>query len=432
MCLTPVPFRLRQVWTVFILSGVLILPLAIVGCGQGTGTLGAVAQPSPTATASATPTPVIGTMRVSDPAVAAELSFAFVRDNDVWVSWQGNAPRQLTHFGLGNQSLDWGLIWSPDHTKLLAVAAASPITAATARGWILAMPGGAATALPSGANVSLGCLTACTWMVDRYIAYFNDAANPPPRFTYLKLYDTQTQRDLSTALDTIGIPEHQYQPIGTDIYFADFRHASSSGLQTYLGVISRFDLASNTITTAFTVPGPAIEQAIPDGGFDLSADGSKIVAWGTSTDCPSAHCAFYQDRPGPVIPILPAPGARGASYIPASISPDGAHVATFVDDSSGTTSQIVQQALPSGHELTNTIPVVAGAAGYGEASILGWTQKYIVITASIDQYAGISSVSSPTGIFVAPLGSSQAAHLVETVQGPPTYREPLVFAPVGG
>lgn len=425
----PRPARHSRWWrTVRVLApvaAVLLLFIYVLHMGLGLPGRGSasksatvpVTQPSRTATAIASPTatPVVGTMRVSDPAVAAELSFAFVRDNDLWVSWQGSAPRQVTHFGLGNQSLDWRLVWSADHTKLLAVAASSPITAATVRGWILAMPGGAATALPlpAGANVSLGCMNACAWMADRYIVYHNEAANSSPHATYLKLYDTQTQRDLSTALDTIEMTG--YQPIGTDIYFVDYRMSESP--MPGPTVISRFDLASNTITIAFTVPVSLVMGGLPAGGFDLSADASKIVAWGTlnaSTDCPSAPChAFYQDRSGTATPIL---HSLSSSYAPVSISSNGAYAAALVGDISGATSQIVQQPLPSGHELTNAL----AATG---ATIFGWTHGHIIITAE-SQDASVTG--STTRVYAAPVGSSQAAHLVETVQGS------VWFAPMGG
>jgi hypothetical protein len=102
----------------------IFLSIALTGCGSGAGTGTTIsttsAAPTPTAqpTASATPLP--------QAPIAAHLTYAYVSNNDVWLSIDGAPARQITHLSLTGTYI-WNLVVSPDHTIILAVGEATGI-----------------------------------------------------------------------------------------------------------------------------------------------------------------------------------------------------------------------------------------------------------------------------------------------------------------
>jgi hypothetical protein len=72
--------------------------------------------------------------------------------------------------------------------------------------------------------------------------------------------------------------------------------------------------------------------------------------------------------------------------------------------------------MPVGSELTNALP--------GGDSILGWTTQQpgvVVVKYQVDARQNVIG----TAIYYAPVGTNQAAHLVETVQGRATFAPPV-------
>ena len=94
----------------------LLVALVLAGCGHTTASA-RTSQATPTITAPpATPSPLVTPtptvpLVVSNAQVAQVVSFAYVRNNDVWVSLQKTQPRQVTHLGLDPQDpLGWQLL----------------------------------------------------------------------------------------------------------------------------------------------------------------------------------------------------------------------------------------------------------------------------------------------------------------------------------
>ena len=113
-----------------------------------------------------------------------------------------------------------------------------------------------------------------SWLGDRYIVYM-DAARAGSHAQYYLLYDTQTQRTISSTLDNQLIAGWEVH--GTSLYFAPYIISLGSGVFVP-GEIRRFDLASNQITTVFTVTvGELVSQGISSANWNISADGRKIV-----------------------------------------------------------------------------------------------------------------------------------------------------------
>ncbi|HLY30214.1 MAG TPA: hypothetical protein VKQ36_04250, partial [Ktedonobacterales bacterium] len=208
---------------------------------------------------------------MSDPAVADQLTFAFIQANDVWVSLRGAPPQQITHLGLGTQQLNWFLLWSEDQTRLLAVASNNPSSGtATSEAWIIGLPGKSVQSLPSSAVASACADHSCAWLEDRYIVHMN-TTRPGSHYLYYKIYDTQAQHDLSTGLDSQEITFWQVR--GSSVFFTPYDNEPTFAL----GAIKRFDFNSNQITTQFTLPGTMVAEGIPSGVWDLSADAREVV-----------------------------------------------------------------------------------------------------------------------------------------------------------
>lgn len=334
---------------------------------------------APAATLTATPSP--GAVTVSNPDIARQLSLAFVQANDVWVSVRGAAPRQVTHLNLSPQSLDWRLTWSADQTKLLATESNSVSSGTFAGGaWIISLPELSITPLPTLASLSGGCSISCGWLDDRYFVYA-DVAEAGSHARVYHVYDTHTQRPLSTSLDTQNITEWEVRR--GEVYFTPYLDSTGTG-RFVPGAIKRFDLASNQMSTAFTVSeGALVSDGISSARWDLSADGTRVVYYffgGALQDCPAGlQCkTMYQDTTGRVAAIFSS--YQAAAHVstqinaPLWIAPDGNAAAGFISASPTSIAPtppdtLVQQALPSGNGWRNALPTEDHP--YSD-QVLGW------------------------------------------------------------
>jgi hypothetical protein len=410
-------------------AAVLLLFLYVFGQNGGSGpthpgTPTASRGPSVTASATATTT-TSGPFQVADPTIANQLNIAYVQNNDVWIGLRGARPTQATHLGLTTpDSLMWRLVWSADESELLATANDDAHAATVApRAWIIATATKAVTALPqaTSANLGGGCEMTCSWLGDRYIAHANPTAAATHYLVY-QIYDTQTRRDLTTALDKL--PVVGLETRGAAIYFSPY--AVSPGPTP--GTISRFDLASNTITpSVFTAPGPLVSQGLPAANWDISSDGSSIVyefGFGLSTRCPSPPCyTYYQDRSGAVTALYPGYQSQAAAGTEALtnlvISPDGRTAAVLFGSSTPTpggvgavSEDILQQPVPDGAVSENAL-----TSGNSQGWITGWTTQTPGVMLEQPRYDSNGSPLSTT-LYFAPSGGSGNARLVESLALP--------------
>ncbi len=266
----------------------LLVALVLAGCGHTTASA-RTSQATPTITAPpATPSPLVTPtptvpLVVSDAQEAQAVSFAYVQNNDVWVSLHGAQPRQMTHVGLDPQAqLAWILIWSPDASQLLA--SESPFTS-QGQAWLISLSNGTVSPFPPL------CLGPCWWLGERYIVY---PAGGGTHYMQVQLYDIQQRRAVPTALDAQQVV-NDLETRESSVYFTPYPMSPPPTPQD--GLVKRFDLATNAITAAYTLPGPVIIEGIPlFGAWDLSADGSRLVAafGNPSTEhCPQSGCYTY-------------------------------------------------------------------------------------------------------------------------------------------
>jgi hypothetical protein len=397
-----------------IMQALLLLGVfALGGCNPGTASS---PTPTPTAPTTAQPfsttTPAPGTLRVRNSALASQLAFAFIQANDVWISLYGAPPQQVTHLGLGAQQLGWFLLWSPDQTKLFVDPINPASSAPVSEAWLISLPGDTVQALPPSAPVILSCADHdCAWLEDRYLVH-QDESRPGSHSFFFRLYDTQAERDLSTSLD--GQQATRMQVRGDSVYFTPYDLAPTS----IPGAIKRLDFTSDQITTQFMVPGPLVDEGIPSGSWELSADAREVVehfSVGISAHCPLTTCStFYQDMGGTIAVIFPsyqAPAVGGpALFDEPRIAPDGKNTASLIsgpDDG----YEVVQQALPSGKELLATLPAASAGQAY---QIAGWSaQPAGILIQQLPTGAGAPQLT--TSIYFVPLGEQGAAQLVETI-----------------
>ncbi len=400
----------------------LFVYVLITGPGSQLPRLAATATTS--ARVTTTVTAQTGIFSIADPAIARQLSFAFVRNNDVWESYHGAQPRQITHLSLSGQQLSWRLSWTPDQSKILAWAVSDLQPNQPAYAWSITTDDNNVTPLPSTLAQACGGGLTCFWLTDRYIVHF-DIARIGAHAQYLKLFDLQTGRDISTALDDEKVTEVEVR--GSALYYTPYTF--SSGPDTSPGMIWRFDVRTDTITRVFTVPGPLISQGLPAGTWDLSQNAHELVAWfgtGVTVHCPVSAChTYYQDTSGTTAAIL----TSQQSMDRLTISPDGEHAASTVAANAATIQQqasdysIVQQMLPSGTVQSTALPQTLGA----QYSVLGWTAdstSILVQQAQVDRQEN----TPPAALYAVTAGRYDAAHLVETLPS----GNALTFAPTDG
>jgi hypothetical protein len=188
-------------------------------------------------------------------------------------------------------------------------------------------------------------------------------------------------------------------------------------------------LSTNRIATQFTVPGPFVAGAIASGSWNLSADAGEVVEQfrrAVTAPCSLAACfTFYQDTRGAVAVIFPSyqslAGCGPALFDEPAIAPDGRNAASLISDSANS-YHVVQQALPSGHEVLTALPAVSAEQAY---QIVGWTaQPSGILVEQLPTGAGVPPRT--TSIYFLPLGEPEAVQLVEIIGaglvicGPPT------------
>src|SRR5262249_49542120 len=106
---------------------------------------------------------------------------------------------------------------------------------------------------------------------------------------------------------------------------------------TPLGVpeIDRFDVTTGSFSRAFRLPGPVVNDAGPDGGWSLSADGRRVVFLPAAptivdpfTPLPCAQGAYGRylaasGATGPVLPCRATDTLVARDYSAPQLSPDG-------------------------------------------------------------------------------------------------------------
>jgi hypothetical protein len=369
--------------------------------------------PTATMQPTATPQPVrAGAATTYDPRVASELAYAYAQGSDIFVSIGGGQPTHVLHVDLPSDpaqipSFAWGFAWSPDHSLLLVTAAGAFNTLHhTLYGaWVVTLPAGTVTILPKSSPIVDACAgIVCLWVGNRFVLYQGllPTAN---RTWHYGLYDTVAQRSMATALDAQSI---QYRPVvrGDAVYF------TPAGKRE----IDRFDVATNRITKAFDLPGPVVisnSGDTPDGGWDLSADASRLVfvpaSDGSGQACASAGCGLYQDASGQARPILAVSSTRYVPRESISIAPDGTHAAVityYAKDG----KELLQQRLPDGSVSANALesPV---PNDYGDYEFIGWSARTSGIFLRVAVAADLTYVTGWRVYFV-PLNQDTPARLI--------------------
>ncbi len=382
-----------------------------------------------TATSTTTPpTPVkLGNMTVARPDLARHVALAYVRGADLLVSTGGKAPRQVAHFDVdtGDTTLFWQLYWSPDRTKLLVGAMSRTRTPWPPVGaWVVDLSAGRVARLPGSAPLPVGCGgfgdggPGCAWVADRYIEYGIGSVSEPNRTGAYGIYDTQTQAAIPTVLEAQRI-QYAQAIRGTDIYFTPYGKPE----------VDRFDLATNTITQAFALPGPVVSQdGVPGGGWALSQDGRRLVfspegGSDGQPQCTAVHCASLVTPAGDVTPILLSPvgdAAVGRGSI--AISPDGGTAALLSDAATG--QYLTTQPLPGGAVQASEIVVEP----QDSTSLIGWaTNASGVFLVDYPPNKDPNALMSlQARIYYAAPGTTASPVLVETVTG--TGATELAFA----
>lgn len=345
-----------------------------------------------------TPTPIGTVDTIFDASTASHLNIAYIFANNVWVRAKGADPRQVTHFpsGIASSDATWALSFSPDATRL----AVQLTDASGSRAWLVTLPDDTVTEMPS--------LVPGQWFQDRYLAFptASPASATKPCGAHdsaIGVYDTQTASVITTALSNVCT--YSFQARGSAIYFA------TQASPTAHGTIQKFDLASNSISTAFDAPMPFYTQGVPDVSWDLSADASALVLSGqhvpgcTQTD--GTCFASYQTGHDvtPLFDQLRTLASSGMCYSQAIISPDGRTAATVLSSVAVATcrNQVLQEAAPNGQQNTNALPT--------PATLVGFTSD----SANILAQSVSDGTSQLTTLYLIPINSSQAATKIATI-----------------
>jgi hypothetical protein len=397
------PTRTSSPWRGAIATLVAVLLVAIfarvlagfASSGQRTGSI-------TTSLPAATIHPVReGAASIYDPLVARELTYAYAKGSDIYVSIGGRLPTHVLHVDLPSDpaqipSFAWGFAWSPDHSLLLVTATGALNTLHhTLYGvWVVKLPAGTVTILPKSSPIVDACAgIVCLWVANRFVLYQGllPTAN---RTWHYGLYDTVAQRSMGTALDAQSI---QYRPVvrGDAVYF------TPAGKRE----IDRFDVATDRIAKAFDLPGPVVisnSDGTPDGGWDLSADATRLVFVPASDNgqrCASAGCGLYQDASGQATPILAVNATRYVPRESISISPDGTHAAvvTYYAEDGKQRKEAFQQRLPAG-SVSADVLASPEPNDYGDYEFIGWSSGIFLRVAVA---AGLTSVTSWRVYFVA-------------------------------
>lgn len=398
--------------TRFALGVLILVLLAGTGCGNRSQVSTSTSAPPPTVRRRPTPSPTAGPLLVvSDAQAAQAVSFAYVQNNDVWVSLHGAQPQQMTHLGLDPQAqLDWLLFWSPDASQLLATASSA---SGQGQAWLLSLTSGTASPFPPL------CAGPCVWAGERYLIYPTDLES---HWMRVGLYDVQQRRAVPSALDSEQAIVDDLEARGSAVYFSPYVISPPQSPQD--GVVDRFDLTANTITTAYTLPAPVVSEGIPlFNAWDLSGAGNRLVAAfpGSAQHCPQQTCyTYYEDSAGAVSVLFPTHQSQQAGIASdVRISPDGTMAVGIVASSSGAQYSVVEQALPAGSETTTAIPTAA--------DVLGWTTgDSVLMYQNLLDHANEYTAGSL--VWIVRSGASQP-ELVETIHATSEAGRPVEFAP---
>ena len=389
---------------------------------------------------------------LSDAQVRRQISFAYMAKDDLWVSLHGATARMVAYLPLLANAPYFQIVWSQDETRLLVIgrdtnsyvgpgSVDSEFPPHTDL-WVVTLPSGAVTDV-SGPLAS--CLdNTCLWLGARYIVYRQSQDTP---ITY-GVYDTQAQSVVATTLD--GKPVDAIETRGSAVYFS----SSSSSAQNPCpqGVIRRFDMGSNTVSPAFSIPGPYLVHHAIIVQWDVSADGSRAMVASQSTfpdsACkkpPRAHIYLLQS--GWSEPLYSADLAVGEFALTAdgqfaawNLGPFGAQYL-----SSGFSPAIGVFNTYTGAARTHTtsigIPAITGLQG--RYQLLNWVGQDAGVLAVATQedncpyvaVAGVpplpceGSILLATSLYYTPAGGSSPGRLIETVKGPDQLYFPFPVSP---
>src|SRR5262249_9278649 len=142
-------------------------------------------------------------------------------------------------------------------------------------------------------------------------------------------------------------------------------------------------------------------------------------------------CYVYQDASGTVTRLFPdyhypLVATEPYEYALLMLAPDGRYAGLIVGSTADAqvgldSSKIVQQGVPTGSELANALPITGSTPNVSvEYRPLGWTTgetgilvSQTQLSASLQHEPIISLLQ--TAVYEAPVGSGEAAHLVETI-----------------
>lgn len=356
-----------------------------------------------------------------------KMTIAYAFNGNIWVASHGAPPRQVTNFtytaaqSSALQNAVWALAFSPDATHLLVELDSTSTTA----DWIVTFPQGTVTSV-SHSLVNCGPqLAQCQWVDNRYIAFLrasHDQSQTPctSHNTRLVVYDSQTQRDLSTAIADVCMITFQVrgsaiyiptQPGQTGPGVTPVASSATSTATLENGVLDRYDIASNTVAPAFTASTPLLINGVASAAWDLSADGrTAVFSSGRNPRCTSnrTNCFAYYvtgDTSMPLFSQLSSLVGSGSCYSGAILSPDARTAAlALTDDGTGhCKNEVLQQSAPNGQQLTNALPA--------PVTLIGWMPDNSNVLARTSALIPSPEVT----LYMAPVGSGQAAHKIAEV-----------------
>jgi hypothetical protein len=178
-------------------------------------------------------------------------------------------------------------------------------------------------------------------------------------------------------------------------------------------MIAVADPANPAFQSTIVSPEPFSAEVDVIGGWDLSADGTRAVAWplhsaGGTAACASApNCVYYFTAGGGAATNIfiqsHAPG-------PVVVSPDGSHAAVLATGGIATL-QIVRQPLPTGTEDASAVP----DASLGHADgLIGWSADSRYVFERQEGEDGQGNRTS-TRVYVVAAEGTQPATLVLTL-----------------
>lgn len=323
--------------TIDLRCALLLFFVALAGCTS----IHAASTPSRTSIAPTTqPTVTLTPLPIAP--IAAALTYAYVSDNDVWVSIHGTSPRQITHLGATGATIAH-LVISADHTLILASGGISGEPNVLV--WLITLPADVVTTINLGnisqtssvAALAVNCMSnssqldlqTCRIIADRYLVGCS-LYHSAHVISCLAL-DLRTGQavQLPQALDQLTNAE-----ITSDaIYYSPFVPASNAPATIQPQPIYRYDFASGATTEIYH------DFYSAEDGWSIAARTQQII--GSGPGCTTL--CYYAGTQSPV-PVFPA---QSVALAP-SIAPDGSQAAM----SRASALIVWQQSLPTGQVVT--------------------------------------------------------------------------------